>query len=48
MSRNLILLLGASSDIGINIAKKFAEEGFDIQLAGRNSYNLENESILVT
>ena len=43
MSRNLILLLGASSDIGINIAKKFAEEGFDIQLAGRNSYNLENE-----
>ena len=43
MSKNIILVLGASSDIGINVAKKFAQEGFDIQLAGRNSYRLEND-----
>ena len=43
MSKNILLVLGASSDIGICIARKFAQEGFDIQLAGRNSYNLEND-----
>ena len=43
MSKNIILVLGASSDIGINVAKKFAQEGFDIQLAGRASHNLEDE-----
>mgnify|MGYP001286788238 CR=1 FL=1 len=43
MSKNILLVLGASSDIGINVAKKFAQEGFDIQLAGRNSYRLEND-----
>ncbi len=42
MRKNVLLVLGASSDIGMSVAKKFAQEGFDIQLAGRNSYNLEN------
>lgn len=31
-----ILVLGATSDIGFAIAKKFAEEKYDIQLAARN------------
>lgn len=31
-----VLILGASSDIGAAIAKKFASEKFDVQLAGRN------------
>lgn len=31
-----ILILGAKSDIGIAIARKFALEGYNIQLAGRN------------
>ncbi len=44
MSKKIILVLGASSDIGMSIATKFAQEGFDIQLAGRNSYNFENDS----
>ncbi len=43
MIKNVLLVLGASSDIGISVAKKFAQEGFDIQLAGRNSYNLEKD-----
>ena len=35
------LILGASSDIGFAIAKKFASEKYDIQLAGRNADLLE-------
>ena len=31
-----VLILGASSDIGAAIAKKFASEKYDVQLAGRN------------
>jgi short-subunit dehydrogenase len=36
-----ILLLGATSDMGFAIAKKFASEKFDVQLAARNSSVLE-------
>lgn len=36
-----ILILGASSDIGIAIAKKYSQHGFDIQLAARNVLRLE-------
>ncbi|HEY0356776.1 MAG TPA: SDR family oxidoreductase [Flavisolibacter sp.] len=36
------LILGASSDIGFAIAKKFASEKYDIQLAGRNTAQLES------
>ena len=32
-----ILIIGALSDIGIAIAKKFAVEGYEIHLASRNS-----------
>ena len=35
-----VLILGATSDIGFAIAEKFASEGFDIQLAGRNQQQL--------
>ncbi len=31
-----VLILGATSDIGIAIAKKFASEKFDVQLAARS------------
>jgi decaprenylphospho-beta-D-erythro-pentofuranosid-2-ulose 2-reductase len=36
-----VLILGATSDIGIAIAKKFAAEKYDIQLAARNPFQLE-------
>ena len=35
-----VLILGASSDIGYAIAKKFASEKYDVQLAGRNTEQL--------
>lgn len=35
-----LLILGASSDIGIAIARLFAERGFSIQLASRDTLNL--------
>lgn len=34
------LILGATSDIGYAIAKQFAQEGYNIQLAGRNTDQL--------
>ena len=36
-----ILIIGALSDIGIAIAKKFAVEGYEIHLASRNSNRLD-------
>ena len=42
MSKKILLVIGGASDIGISIAKKFAQEGFDIQLAGRNVSDLED------
>src|SRR5574337_906305 len=35
-----LLVLGASSDIGVAVAKKFASEKYDVQLAGRNKDRL--------
>jgi short-subunit dehydrogenase len=35
-----VLLLGATSDIGFAIAKGFAAQGYDVQLAGRNPAQL--------
>ncbi len=35
-----VLILGATSDIGIALAEKFAAEGYDIQLAARDPSNL--------
>ena len=43
MKRKTLLLLGAKSDIGIAIAHRFAKEGFDIQLAARNSSCLSDD-----
>ena len=36
-----VLILGATSDIGFAIARKFAAEKFDVQLAGRNTEQLK-------
>ncbi|HVW59931.1 MAG TPA: SDR family oxidoreductase [Puia sp.] len=36
-----VLILGASSDMAVAIAKKFASEKYDIQLAARNSSRLQ-------
>src|SRR5882757_1575970 len=36
-----VLILGASSDMAVAIAKKFAAEKYDIQLAARNSVRLQ-------
>jgi short-subunit dehydrogenase len=36
-----VLLLGATSDIGFAIAKKFASKGYDVQLAARNGEQLK-------
>ena len=43
MKRETLLVLGARSDIGIALAHRFAKEGFDIQLAARNSESLKND-----
>jgi decaprenylphospho-beta-D-erythro-pentofuranosid-2-ulose 2-reductase len=45
MSKNkTILIIGASSDIALAVAHKFASEGYNLQLAARNSYELETVS----
>ena len=36
-----ILIIGAKSDIALAVAKKFASEGYNLQLAARNSSELE-------
>jgi len=36
-----VLILGAASDIGFSIARKFASEKFNVQLAGRNPGQLQ-------
>mgnify|MGYP006172415941 FL=1 len=42
MSKNkTILIIGAKSDIALAVAKKFASEGYNLQLAARNSSELD-------
>ena len=42
MSKNkTILIIGAKSDIALSVAKKFASEGYNLQMASRNSPDLE-------
>src|SRR3982750_4134798 len=36
-----VLILGATSDMGYAIAKKFAAEGYDVQLAARKPEQLQ-------
>ena len=43
MNTKTLLLLGAKSDIGLAVAHRFAKEGFNIQLAARNSNSLKDE-----
>ena len=43
MKERILLVLGARSDIGMAVAKRFAKEGFQIQLAARNAFNLQND-----
>ena len=47
LSRDIILILGARSDIAMAVAHRFAKAGYDIQLAARNVENLfDNKSDL--
>ena len=47
MSKDVILVLGARSDIAMAVAHKFAKAGYDIQLAARDVINLvDNKSDL--
>ena len=47
MNRDIILVLGARSDIAMAVAHRFAKAGYDIQLAARNVENLaDNKSDL--
>src|SRR3569833_3804024 len=41
LSMPTVLILGAGSDMAIAIAKKFAAEKYNIQLAARNSSRLQ-------
>ena len=40
MIRKTVLLIGAKSDIALAVAHKFAQEGYEIQLAARNTESL--------
>ena len=44
MSKGNVLILGASSDIAMAIAHVFAKEGYDIQLAARNTDGLASDA----
>tara|TARA_Y200000002_G_scaffold323594_1_gene284851 strand:+ start:941 stop:1678 length:738 start_codon:yes stop_codon:yes gene_type:complete len=48
MNQKVLLVLGAKSDIGIAVAHRFAKEGFDVQLVGRNSQTLEDDCTDIT
>ena len=41
MNKGPVLIIGALSDIGRSVAHQFASKGYDIQLAGRRSIELE-------
>lgn len=36
MSKQIILILGAGSNVGLSVAKKFAADGYEVALAARN------------
>lgn len=48
MIKEVVLILGAKSDIGIATAHRFAREGYDIQLASRNSEDILSDSYDIT
>jgi len=41
IKHNTILIIGAKSDIAVAVAHKFASEGYNLQLAARNSLELD-------
>ena len=41
IKHNTILIIGAKSDIAVAVAHKFASEGYNLQLAARNSSELD-------
>jgi decaprenylphospho-beta-D-erythro-pentofuranosid-2-ulose 2-reductase len=43
LSNDIILILGARSDIAMAVAHRFAKAGYDIQLAARNIENLADD-----
>lgn len=43
MTRSSVLILGARSDIGLAVARRFAAEGHPVRLAARDSARLEAE-----
>lgn len=45
MRKKTLLVLGAKSDIGIAIAREFARNRFDVQLASRNSLSLSKDCL---
>ena len=47
MIRKTVLLIGAKSDIALAVAHKFAQEGYEIQLAARNTESLIIDKISI-
>ena len=45
MKKQTVLIIGAQSDIAKSIAKKFAENNYDLILAARNIDQLKTQSI---
>lgn len=45
MSKNTVMILGARSDIAMAVAHRFANEGYDLQLAARNSENMHKDKL---
>jgi len=43
MNKGAVLVLGARSDIGMAVAYRFAQAGYDIQLAARNVTSLDDD-----
>lgn len=44
MSMKQVLILGASSDVAMSLARKYASEGYDILLAAREPEKLEDDA----
>ena len=42
MKKGSVLILGARSDIGMAVAHRFAQAGYDIQLAARQAFSLDD------
>ena len=45
MTKDVVLILGARSDIGKAVMHRFAKAGYDIELAARNADSLDKEKL---